>query len=235
MRLPTTLQRPIRLPLTRPLPHMARYFPLDEVTQIKQDYQLDVMGGVEGVFSAQEAVGRIAEALNFNGSSHYLNLEYSRDVEATEALTIAFFLKAAAGSTGVILGVGNVFPDTSWNRIQFNYSTPNLRLYVKDDAGNVRQHTTTATVLDSAWHSIVGVISPVDNVVKVFVDASLDGQASGALGKITLDGNKFHAGCLYNDGSRGDYAPGTLDEIIFAEEAWTKNQVIDYHNGVFIR
>lgn len=226
--------RPLSLPLSHPYPaDMQIFYPLDRNT-IVGSKQKDLVGEKKGTVSATHVNGKIGAALEFNGTTHYFDLNHSPDILADGALTIAFWTKGAPGAAEVILGLGNVFEDTSWNRIQFNWSTPKMRLYTKDDAGTVVHYTTNATLLDNAWHSVVGVISPVDNKTVVYVDGELDGGGAGALGAFTFEDWTFHAGCLYNDGARESYAAGFTDEIMFINKEWDALQARAFDEGRLI-
>jgi len=117
------------------------------------------------------------------GGSCRLDTGFMTTVAATGALSIVFWVKASAGVSGVICGFGKTI-GANWNRIQFNWSSDKLRLYVKDDAANVRQYTSSKTIADGAWHHVVGVINPDGDEIELYVDGELDGGASGTLGAI---------------------------------------------------
>ena len=223
--------RPFRQPLPYPRPsEMQVYYPLESQTIIGAK-QKDIVGEKEGTVSATLTGGKIGAGLQFNGIGQYFDTNYSPDILADGELTIAFWVKGAPGATGVILGLGNVFDDTTWNRLQFNWSTPKMRMYTKGDDENVRLYTTTATLLDNAFHSVVGIISPKENETLVYVDSVYDGGAAGALGAFSFEGWTIHGGCLNNDGVRGNYAAGFLDELMIVNKRWSPRQVEAYHYG----
>lgn len=136
------------------------------------------------------------------------------NIPATGAYTIGFWVKADAGETGVIIGAGN--SAGVWRRLQFDWSANKVHLYVRDGDGNVREYTTNATIADSTWHHLVGVIDPGNDLISVYVDGELDGSDSGTLVAIDMTGGgDYHLGCLNNSGVLGDYTDALVDEPIF--------------------
>ena len=177
-----------------------------------------ISGGVHG------------KCLYFNGVNARIDTGYKTTIPATGARTIAFWVKAAPGASGIICGFGKIW-NSSWTRIQFNWSSDRVRLYVRDDAGNVRQYTSTATVADSQWHLVVGVIDPGNDVTELWIDGEYDGGASGTLGLITVDTIDLTWGCLNNNGVYSEYTACYVDEPQVLERALQKEEII----GLFER
>ncbi len=157
------------------------------------------------------------------GSSCRLNTGYLVSIAATGAISVAFWVKASAGASGVICGFGKTI-GADWNRIQFNWSSDKVRLYVKDDAANTRQYVSDATVADGVWHHVVGVINPSDDEIELYVDGENDGGASGTLGTITLDAHDLTFGCVHTGGGYSSYTTCYVDEILVASRALTVDE-----------
>ncbi|MBA7594885.1 hypothetical protein ES703_01841 [subsurface metagenome] len=188
----------------------ARRYSLDEG---EGGMAYDLSGGrghADLVNTTWSTQGRFGGCLFFDGSDR-METGYKTVVGASEARTIAFWVKAPPGLSGVICGVGQTVGG-GWSRIQLNWSSNRVRLYVRDDAGSVRQYTSTATVADNAWHHVVGVIDPSGDAVGLWVDGEYDGGASGALGQITVDLYDLTWGCLHNDGAYSNYSVEYVDE-----------------------
>ncbi|HUV34859.1 MAG TPA: LamG domain-containing protein [Candidatus Desulfaltia sp.] len=169
--------------------------------------------------------GRYGYCLYFlAASSCRLETGYKVALAAAGALTIAFWVKASAGAPGVVCGFGKTV-GADWNRIQFNWSSDKLRLYVKDDAANVLQCTSLKTVADGAWHFIVGVVNPGSDKVELYVDGDLDGGATGTLGAITLDAYDLTWGCVHTAGGYTSYTTCYVDEALVASRALTSAEV----------
>lgn len=165
--------------------------------------------------------GKHGKALYLGGSAR-INTGYKPTITATDCISICFWVKASPGASGIVAGFGQT--DATWNRVQFNWSSDKLRLYVRDDSGNTVQYTTTATIADSSWHHIVGVIDPDGDLVHLYVDGVLDGGSSGTLGAITLTDNDLTFGCLHNDSGYSNYTVCTVDEIRIINRAITQHE-----------
>ena len=122
--------------------------------------------------------GKHGYCLYFSGAAR-METGYMKTVSATGALAIAFWVKAAPGASGVICGFGKTLGGGQWSRVQFNWSGDRVRLYVRDDSGNVRQYTSSGTVADNGWHLLVGVVNPGDDSTELWVDGDLDGGPWG--------------------------------------------------------
>jgi len=163
--------------------------------------------------------GRHGHCLYFlAGSSCRLDTGFTTTVTATGAISIAFWVKASAGASGVICGFGKTI-GANWNRIQFNWSSNKVRLYVKDDAANTRQYVSDATVADGEWHHVVGVIDPANDEIELYVDGEYDGGISGTLGSITLDIHDLTFGCVHTGGGYSSYTTCYVDEPIVVSRA----------------
>ena len=180
-------------------------------------------GHADLVGASWNSLGRYGKCLYFDGSDR-METGYLTTVGASEARTIAFWVKAPPGVTGVICGFGQTVGG-GWSRVQFNWSSDKVRLYVRDDAGNVRQYTSTATVADNAWHLVVGVINPSADETELWIDGEYDGGASGALGQITVDTYGLTWGCLHNNGVYSSYSAGYIDEPTVLERTLTEKEI----------
>ena len=168
--------------------------------------------------------GRHGHCLYFlAGSSCRLDTGFMTTVAATGAISVAFWVKASAGASGVICGFGKTI-GANWNRIQFNWSSNKVRLYVKDDAANVRQYTSSVTVADGDWHHVVGVINPDGDEIELYVNGEYDGGSSGTLGAITLDAHGLTFGCVHTGGGYSSYTTCYVDEPIVASRALTNKE-----------
>ncbi|MBL7167242.1 hypothetical protein ISS40_01085 [Candidatus Bathyarchaeota archaeon] len=179
------------------------------------------------VNTAWSAGGKEGYCLLFNGSSSRMQTGYTKTIPATGALTISFWLKAPPGATGVICGFGSAYGGGGgWNRIQFNFDANKLRLYVRDDAGNTRQYTSTSIVCSNEWNLITGIIDPAGDKTELWVNDYYDGGATGTLGTLTLV-DELTWGCLHNQGVFSDWAVGYVDEPMIYEKALVRDEI--YH------
>ncbi len=155
-------------------------------------------------------------------SSSRLETGYKPTIPIDGALSLSFWVKAAPGATNIVAGFGQT--DTTWNRVQFNWSSDKLRLYVRDDNGNTLQYTTTATIADNTWHHIAGIINPENNQITVYVDGELEGTTTGTLNAITIDSYDLTFGCLHNDAGYSNYTTAYIDQIRILTRAITPHE-----------
>jgi len=169
--------------------------------------------------------GRYGGCLYFLASgSCRLETGYKPTIAGDDALSIVFWVKAASGASGVVCGSGKTI-GADWNRLQFNWSSDKLRLYVKDDSGHVLQVTSVKTVADNQWHQVAGIFSPSGDCIKLFIDGDFDVEALGTLDGITLDTNDLTFGCLHTDAGYTDYTTCYLDEAIVTSRALEDEEV----------
>jgi len=172
--------------------------------------------------------GKHGHCLYFDGTAR-METGYMKVIQATGAIAIGFWVKASSGASGIICGFGQT--NATWVRIQFNWSSDKVRLYVKDDAGNIRQYTSSSTVADDSWHFIVGIINPDDDVIELYVDGYHDGGDSGTLGQITIDTVDLTWGCLHTDGGFAGYTTCYVDEAFVMDRALEAGEIYE----LFIR
>ncbi|MCW4012857.1 MAG: LamG domain-containing protein, partial [Candidatus Bathyarchaeota archaeon] len=175
----------------------------------------------QSTHNATWTTGKHTKALYFNGSTR-LNTGYKPTIPADSALSISFWVKASPGASGIVAGIGQT--DATWNRVQFNWSSDKLRLYVRDDSGNTVQYTSSATVADGTWHHIIGIVDLNGDTIGLYVDGMFDGESTGTLGVITLTDNDLTFGCLHNDSGYSNYTVCTVDEIRILKRAITQHE-----------
>ncbi len=201
-----------------------RRYSLDENLGTKA-YDLSRNRHQSGIVNATwNSGGRHGHCLYFQaGSSCRLDTGFTTPLAATGAISVAFWVRASAGASGVICGFGKTV-GADWNRIQFNWSGDKVRLYVKDDAANIRQCTSSKTVADGGWHHVMGVVDPGSDEIELYVDGALDGGASGALGAVTLDTHDLTFGCVHTGGGYTSYTTCYLDEPLVVSRALTATE-----------
>ena len=175
----------------------------------------------QSTHNATYTTGKHRKALYFGGSTR-LNTGYKPTIPGDGGTSICFWVKASPGASGIVAGLGQT--DATWNRVQFNWSSDKLRLYVRDDSGNTVQYTSSKLVADGEWHHVVGVVDPDGDVVGLIVDGVYDGESSGTLGAITLTDNDLTFGCLHNDSGYSNYTTCTVDEIKIIRRAITTQE-----------
>ena len=163
------------------------------------------------------AAGKYGYCLRFiSASSQRVGTQWTPTLGATSETTFTFWVKATTGETGIIAGIGKA-PGGVFNRLQFGWGTgadlDKIRLYVKDDAANVRQVYTPTLVADGTWHFIAAVVSPKNDYIRISVDGAAWTETSAALGAITLDLYDLTIGCLHNEAGYSSYTDAYVDDF----------------------
>ena len=171
--------------------------------------------------------GKYNHGLQFvSASSTRVDTGYRPIIAATGALTIVFWIKGLSGASGIIMGSGKA--TGTFNRVQLDLpGADKIRIYAKDDAGNIRQYTSTAVVLDNTWHRVAAVVNPNDDVVDLYIDDEYDGQDTGALGVISLDDWDLTIGCLHNEAGYSNYVTCYVDEPAFYAKGLTAAEITE--------
>jgi hypothetical protein len=144
-------------------------------------------------------------------SNARLETGYKPTIQPNEAISICLWVKSDPGASNIIAGFGQT--DTTWNRIQLNWSSDKVRLYVRDDTGNTLQYTTNTIVADNTWHHLSAIINPGTDQVKLYVDGIHDGGNTGPLNTITIDTHDLTIGCLHNDSGYSNYTTAYIDHV----------------------
>ncbi len=127
-------------------------------------------------------------------------------------LTLSMWVKAQPGAQGVLAGSGQATPQ-GWNRLQLNWSGDKVRIYARDDQGQVLQAVTQAVVADGGWHHLVGEVDPGRGEVRLHVDGVLDAWAQGSLGDLTISNHDLTVGCLHNEAGYSNHTSMEVDEV----------------------
>lgn len=163
------------------------------------------------------AAGKFGTCLHFvSASSQRVATQWAPTLGATSEITFTFWVKATTGETGIIAGNGKA-PGGVFNRLQFGWGTgadlDKIRLYVKDDAANIRQVYTPTLVADGTWHFIAGVVSPKNDYIRISVDGAAWTETAAALGATTLDLYDLTIGCLHNESGYTSYTDADVDDF----------------------
>jgi len=169
------------------------------------------------------AAGKYNYCLQFSGAQRVDTL-YFPIIAANGALTIVAWIKGSSGASGVIMGSGKA--TGTFNRVQLDFpGADKVRIYVKDDAGNIAQYTSNAVVLDDTWHHVVAVVNPNDNIVQLYIDGEYDGHDTAVFGVIRLDDWDFTIGCLHNEAGYTNYVSCYVDEPAFYKRDLTADEI----------
>ncbi len=149
------------------------------------------------------AVGKIAGATAFNGSSDYVTIPSSDSLNATSTFTISFWLKGAPGSMLYDGVLGKPNPWWTDNYGFFYADATHLTFFINDYAAGAA----TAALNPAVWNYVVGTFDGM--TVRLYINGTLQATKS-YVGSITPNTYPFNIGRL----NTNDYnIEGTLDEV----------------------
>jgi hypothetical protein len=179
--------------------------------------------------STKTATGEIGGALTFNGTSDYIysTTQFTNPV----GFTISAWVKTATASGHKIVGFEG-------NRTGTASASYDRMLYIGTDGKAYAGCYTTATVTaastnalnDNAWHYVVGFVQDSGNMVRIYVDGTLNASTSAGAacenttGYWRIGSYKLTGWTPASDG----YLTGTIDEVrvssTIRNEDWIKTE-----------
>lgn len=172
-----------------------------------------------------KAIGKIGQALNFDGSDDYVTVADASSLDSTSALTISVWIKADnwTGESGYATLVKK---DGNYVLRKDTASGSTLRMYWWDGS-NIRYVAVTTLPTTGEWHHIVGVVTGND-VSAVYVDGvSSAGTAATFLVSSRVLTNVLEIG---SGASGTESFDGSIDEVRIYNTALTAAQIQTLYN-----
>lgn len=154
--------------------------------------------------------GQVGDALEFDGSNDYINCGTDSAMNANAQPTISAWvnLSATSGEKDVVTkwqdnGVGDY-------QFVFHITNGNVGIFTNGFAGSFESFSGSTTLGTGSWHHVAYVNRDGANS-KIYVDGSLDGQATGY-----AHNNKpsvVQIGCGGNTIGGGNFYGGIIDEV----------------------
>jgi hypothetical protein len=210
----------------------AAYWPLDEAAG---NVAYDLVAGSNGVYSGgcTQAVTGVAgagfisphRAVRYNGSSGYTLLP--RIIGSTNFSIVFWVLTTATGGTpnwyngaGLIDGeVGGVANDFGvalvGSKVGFGVGNPDLTL------------TSARSINNNLWHHVVVTRDAGSGAMKIYIDGTLDGGATGPPGPRTTPPN-LRIGCIQTG---GNYFNGGISDVVVYNQVLTANEVATLYSA----
>lgn len=192
-------------------------------------------GFVGGATSSAKIIGKIGQALRFDGSSTYVNIPDTSDVEGQSALSISVWVKNdnsenVSGSDSIITKEGSG-ADTfylSWAQAE------DIEFCIVGTAGTSCGGAGAASAVftdgipigrGKEWYHIVGTYDSVAGQVKVYVNGVL-GDTVGSLSALTQ--NSSHSIKIGNISPIG--WPGMIDDVRIYNRALSVSEIKQLYN-----
>jgi hypothetical protein len=170
--------------------------------------------------------GKVGGALDFDGSNDYVNCQNSEDLQLTDALTIAGWVKANSWGSGYDVSIIARKGEDNPNNYQLAIADGRATLYLDDgDSNGFRGDTVLNT---GQWYHVAGTWDGAQ--VRIYLNGILDNDPPDSY-SLTLNTDTRD---LYIGGRSGtDLLNGTLDDVRIYNRALTLEEVSDLVGGVF--
>ena len=194
---------------------LAGYWPLDGATTnwaTGQTSDLSGQGNTGALISlsttTSPVIGKVGQALQFNGSSQYINVGGNSGVlNITGDITLSVWVKTTTTGTFMILnktsGAG-----TNGYEIYLNDggTTPGQPTFRINSVSSTNGVTSSVTVNDGRWHIVTGTLSGLN--AKIYIDGVLQGSNTITTATLSNSSASFEIGA--RAGSL--FFPGSIDE-----------------------
>jgi hypothetical protein len=204
---------------------LVSFWPLDEAT-IDDDTVQDIVGENHGSIAGSPKIvpGKINEALEFNGSSDYVDCGGDESLNLTDALTIeVWIMPNVAGEGGSNVGpVCRAIAGGSWNW-QLRYNAPGGFMGFQFNAGGSKWISVQQNLEPGEWYHIMGTYDGSDAV------CYLNGEETQrmAMPAINGSGDNFFIG---QDGWANVFN-GVVDEVRMYNRALSAAEVRQNYNS----
>lgn len=169
--------------------------------------------------------GKFGKALNFNGSSSYINCGNNSSLNmGTGSFTHSAWIKAPEGTTNrniIDKGIGT----TAYG---FRLGTDG-KVYVDIRGGGTIGTASTIRVDDDSWHYISVVLDKSSDLVKIYIDGVLNNTGDASAIGDTDNSNNFFIGA---DNGNQYWFDGLIDEVKIYNFALAEDEIrLDYNAG----
>ncbi|MDH5701030.1 MAG: LamG domain-containing protein, partial [Nitrospirota bacterium] len=180
----------------------------------------DSAGSANGTFNGgvpNYTVGKIDQALEFDGTDDYVNLPYTSD---PIAYTISVWIKPAGMSpSSIVVRTSNAGPTTHWSH-QLRIDSSGVIEHYAWDGSERRVLGTTAIEVDT-WYSLVAVATN-NGDVRLYVNGREEGNAT-TIGTLWADGDRFLVGS--NSGHGMGWFEGVVDDLRIYDTAMSAAEI----------
>jgi len=180
----------------------------------------DSAGSANGTFNGgvpNYTVGKIDQALEFDGTDDYVNLPYTTD---PIAYTISVWIKPAGMSpSSIVVRTSNAGPTTHWSH-QLRIDSSGVIEHYAWDGSERRVLGTTAIEVDT-WYSLVAVATN-NGDVRLYVNGREEGNAT-TIGTLWADGDRFLVGS--NSGHGMGWFEGVVDDLRIYDTAMSAAEI----------
>lgn len=191
----------------------------------------DVSFTVSAVFAALNAI-------TFDGVDESIEVADSTSWDGVSTMSVSLWIKGASGGEAGVIGkadYGGATNNREWfiERSWRDGAKLGVFLAAPDGVTNDKEYVTSVTVFDSAWHHVVMTFNA--GTLKIYIDGAEDTGVTKhldvAMTAIRASNMSITMGCLYNNGSKALFWPGTMDDVSIWNIALSAAEVTSVYNS----
>jgi hypothetical protein len=184
---------------------------LREIVNSVHDYSKNENGGT--LFTGK--------ALEFDGVGDSVSLEPGNELIDSTSYTFAIWFKAQAQAGGDRRIFTTSFAVASTHVAALLTDADNLRLYIRDSSGALKNLTTSQTFADNEWRRLICVIK--GTIQEFYIDGTLIGTTNHIM-NTTIHSNPVRLAC--GPAAGGQTLKCMLSDFQFYNKAWTATDVL---------
>jgi len=178
--------------------------------------------------------GKIGKALEFNGSTNYVEINDSDSLDGFDAITIEAWVKPILGQRGAVV-----------SRYLYDYNIPiNERVYeltveqggtigfaLSSDGSSATWLESSNTLQDNEWNHIAAVSD--GNTMRIYINGEQDPNTKAAPASLHSSSYNLQIGAWeYSPNQRDTYFNGVIDEVKIYNRALSAEEIkADYEAG----
>jgi len=170
-------------------------------------------GGVTSV----DGITQLGKALQFDGSTGYLDCGNGASLNITNAITVSAWVKPNSLQYGGILEKGTFSSSFGEYTLNLEAVANKLVMYINNNSANV---TSTGTVQIGQFSYVVGTYD--GNYLKVYINGILSGTSTPYNASISISADSVRIGDYY---STSHFFNGTIDEVRVYNQAYTLSEI----------
>jgi hypothetical protein len=169
------------------------------------------------IFNAQWTPGKLASALEFNGSNSYVEIAYNDSFDFTDAkgLTVGGWIQPDGDQPAWAKFMCEERLDNPAYPWSFGYNDKN------EIRGTAAGGTTIVTPNVSGWHYVAVIVDVPNNKIMLYQDGKIVNEKVGLSGQLATYGNPLYIGGKKN----GHYFRGIIDELVLFRKPLTAEKL----------
>ena len=179
-----------------------------------------------GATSSAKVIGKLGQALQFNGSSSYVDMGNDASLEVGLPFTISAWVKVPTSATAYYtLFTTDNGPEATGAFLQIEASTGRITTGYGDGLGgiNFQRKIGASSVTTNTWRHVVGVVRGEDDM-DIYVDGINDGGGYDVIGNGGAITHTAASARMGDDSIGNSFFPGALDDVRLYNRALTATE-----------